>query len=119
MIPIGLFCGLGFGIYEAGAITGAALQSGAMSIFSWGFFERFFAILFHAATGILLAYGLARGLGKLLIIWPLIALLHSFTNYLIVFLHRRVIDIGLFEIMTAFIVLVFTLIVYLIAGRKR
>lgn len=119
MIAIGLFCGLGFGIYEACSITGAALQSGAMTIFSWGMFERFFAILFHATTGALLGYSLVRGLKFVLILWPAVVIVHSFANYLIIFLHRNVIDLAIFELIIAFIDIIFALIVYLIIGRKR
>lgn len=119
MTAIGLFCGLGFGIYEACSLTGAAMQSGAMSIFSWGMFERFFSILFHAATGALLGYSLVRGLKFVIIFWPVAVIVHSFMNYMIVFLHRNVIDISMFELIIAFITTVFVLVVYLIVGRKR
>jgi len=119
MTAIGLFCGLGFGIYEAGSLTGAALQSGAMPLFSWGMFERFFAILFHAATGALLGYSLVRGLKFVLVFWPMAVIVHSFVNYLIVFLHRNVIDVAIFELMVAFVNIIFVLVVYLIVGRSR
>ena len=119
MITLGLFCGLGFGIYEACDLTGAALQSGVVPIFSWGLFERFFAILFHAATGVLLGYSLVRGLKFILILWPVAVIVHSFVNYLIVFLHRNVIDLAMFELMVAFVDVIFVLVVYLIIGRSR
>ena len=119
MIALGFFGGLGFGIYEAGSITGAALESGAMSIFSWGLFERFFVILFHGATGALFGYSLVRGLKFVIIYWPAALFVHSFMNYLIDFLHRNLIDVAIFELIVAFITIIFVLAVYLIMGRKR
>ncbi len=119
MIALGLFCGLGFGIYEACSLTGAALQSGAMSIFSWGMFERLFAILFHAATGALLGYSLVRGIKFVIIFWPSAVIVHTLINYMIVFLHRKVIDVAIFELIFAFISVVFALFVYLIIKQRR
>ncbi|MCP4703108.1 MAG: hypothetical protein GY865_00740 [candidate division Zixibacteria bacterium] len=118
MTILGLFCGLGFGIYEACTITGAALQSGAMSIFSWGMFERFVAILFHATTGTLLGYGLSRGFKYVLIYWTTAVLVHSIINYMIIFLHRNVINLAMFELLVAFINIIFVLAVYLIIKRN-
>lgn len=119
MTAIGLFCGLGFGIFEACSITGAALQSGVMSIFSWGMFERIFAILFHATTGAIIGYSLVRGLKFVLILWPITVIVHSFINYMIIFLHRNVIDVAIFELIVAFIDIIFVLVAYLIIGRRR
>jgi len=115
----GLFCGLGFGIYEAAAITGAAYQSGAMPLISWGLFERIVTILFHGLTGFILAYGLQRGTKALITAWVVVVLAHSLINYTILFYQKGTVDTGLYEIIIAFFVMVMLLLTFVIMRRRR
>lgn len=119
-ITLGVFCGIGFGICEACSLTGAAYQSGAMNVVSWGIFERIFAILFHATAGAAMGYGINRGLKHLSIIWLILIVIHSLSNYLVVFFQKAIIDVALLEIMIGLIDLLLVLGVYLtIKGARR
>jgi len=118
-IVIGIFCGFGFGLYEAGWITGAPYQAGTMAIFSWAVLERIFTMIFHMTTGAALGYGINRGVKHLSVIWVIMVLVHSFMNYMIIFVQKSVIDIALFELLVVGIDLVLLLGVYLTVKSAR
>ena len=118
LIAVGMYCGIGFGIYEACQLTGGPLQLGLMGIISWGFFERIFAMLFHTSTGALLAYAVGRGWLKMVFAWLILAVIHSLTNYFIIFVHQKVLEIGVFELMIAFVDIIFAFAAYLIVRRR-
>lgn len=119
LIIFGIFCGAGFGICEACALTGAGYQSGAVGMLSWNIFERFFAIIFHLTSGAVFGYGLSRGLKGGLIAWEAMVIIHSITGYLMIFVQKRIIDIAIYELTVALINLVLMLIVYLIIRQSR
>lgn len=110
----GVFTGLGFGFYEACSVTGAAYQMGAMGIFSWGLFERIFTILFHTASATMLAWGVGKGWLKMALVWILLSLFHSLENYTIIFVQKRFIEVQLFELLMAFVNLIFVAVVWMI-----
>jgi len=118
-VAVGVFCGLGFGLYEAGSLTGAAYQSGAVAIFSWPVFESIFAIIFHITGGAAMGYGLNRGFKHTVGIWLMLVLVHSFSSYLIVFRQTGAIDIGIFGLLTALIDLILLLGVYFMIKNAR
>lgn len=118
-IALGIFCGLGFGIYEACSLTGAAYQSGSMEIVSWSVFERIITILFHTTAGAAVGYGINRGLKHLVPIWLVLVIVHSLSNYLVVFLQKGVFDIGILEILLAIIYLVLLLATYILIKKAR
>jgi len=117
LIVYGIFSGLGFGFYEACSVTGAAFQTGVLGVFSWGVFERIFTMLFHTTSGALLGYGLGLGVLPLISAWLIASLLHTLENYTIIFYQKGQIDLGLFELMIAFINLIFLAVVWLITRR--
>ncbi len=110
---VGIFCALGFGIYEAGALTGAAYQTGGIKILSWPVFERLITIFFHATAGGLVGFSLSKGLKNIIVALIGVILLHSITSYLIVLVQKRIIDFAIFELIVAMIDLLFFLAVYL------
>jgi RsiW-degrading membrane proteinase PrsW (M82 family) len=118
-VSLGVFCGLGFGIYEACSVTGAMYQSGAITIHSWAVFERIFSIIFHATTGAALGYGINRGFKHLAIIWLTMVAVHSFSSYLVVFLQKGIFDVVIFELFTALIYLLLVLGVYIMIKMAR
>ena len=95
-LAIGAVAGAGFGIFEAqwahNTILAAgwsweAVQTGGLMALA-PFWERFFAVAFHAAASALAGWGLAKGWG-----WQfylLASFLHAFLNYSIVFLQAGV-----------------------------
>jgi len=118
-VAVGLFCGLGFGLYEACSLTGADYQTGMMTIFSWGVLGQIFSIIFHMTSGAAMGYGLNRGFGYLTRIWIVVVLVHTLSKYLLVFLQEGVIDIGVFEFLVAIIDLLLLLGVYLLIKNAR
>ena len=110
---IGIFCAMGFGVYEAGALTGAGYQAGGINMISWPVFERFFAIFFNITAGALVGFSLNRGLKYILSALLSAILIHSLSSYLIVLVQKRTIDFAIFEIIVALIYLLFLLAVYL------
>jgi hypothetical protein len=121
LIAIGVFCGLGLGVYEACFLTGAPFQNGALGILSWGVWERLFAIVFHVLVGAAFGYALSRGWLHLAIFSVIAILIHALTGYLIVFVQTKALDIALMQIIYALIVLITLLLLYLYikASRKR
>lgn len=102
IIRVGAAVGLAFGAFEAAWVFGLVFASGWTTDTAslagwrayWPFAERFFAVGFHAATGVILGVGLARGW------WPvaycLAAVLHAATNYGVVVAQAGLLDaIGL------------------------
>jgi hypothetical protein len=121
LIALGVFCGLGMGVYEACYLTGAPFQAGTLGILSWGVWERLFAIVFHAVAGAVFGYALSRGWLKLLMAVLTMILIRFVTGYLIVFVQSRAIDVALMQIIHAMIVLITVLVAYLHikASRRR
>jgi hypothetical protein len=93
-VALGAGVGVGFGLVEAGMITDQALALGIIS--PWGIFERAFTILFHGATGGILALGIFKRAG--LRYYLLAVLLHSLGNYSIILLHQNYISPTTLEI---------------------
>nr|MBN2277011.1 PrsW family intramembrane metalloprotease [candidate division Zixibacteria bacterium] len=118
-IALGVFCGLGFGIHEAASLSGAAYQSGALSIFSMAMFRYLMTILFHAVTGGAFGYALHRGWIKVIIVWLALVVIHAFINYLFIFVQKAVFDVTILEILTILIYLLLLLAVYLMVRRSR
>jgi hypothetical protein len=120
LVVLGMFTGMGFGIMEACAITGVAYKTGLMPFFSWGTFERIFAILFHTSTGAALGYAVAGGWKKVPAIWLLMVLIHSFSNLLIVFYQKEMIGLAPLELIVAAIDIVLAILVWLaVRGAAR
>jgi len=117
LVALGAMCGIGFGIYEAGAVTGSAWQTGTMKLVSAAMFERIFAILFHATAGAAVGFALSRGFRILLPVWAGLVVVHSFVLYLFVFLQKGVIDYSVLQITIALIDLILLLVVFL--GIRR
>ncbi len=119
MVAYGLFCGLGFGFLEACSLTGAAWQAGAIDLFSWSVFERFFAMLFHAASGALLGYAMSSRLIGFSAMLVGAILYHSLINYSIIFYQKRFISVSLLESSIAFLDIIFAVVVFLIVRNAR
>ncbi len=118
-ITLGIMCAVGFGIYEASAITGPAFQAGNFSLFSWHVCERIVMILFHVVSGAAFGYGLNRGWKYLLYFWLIISMIHWISDYLLVFLQKNIIDIGLLVIIKLLIYLFLLLGTYLTIRNSR
>jgi len=116
---IGIFSALGFGLYEAGALTGGAFQSGTIGIISWTVFERVLTILFHMTAGALVGFSLNRGTKFIGLSLLAAIVIHAVASYLVVFVQRKIIDFAIFEIVVALIYLFFLLGVYLWIKRNR
>jgi len=114
ILVYGIFCGVGFGIYEACSLTGAAWQTGALKISSAPIIERFVAIVFHAITGAALGYGLYRGWKYLSGTWAVLILTHAFMLYIFVFLQKGFIDHPMLILINAFISLILLLVLFLV-----
>jgi hypothetical protein len=115
---IGLSCGLGFGVYDAGALTGAAYEAGTMKILSWPIFERLIWILFHITAGALIGFGLSKGIKSLTASLVGAMAIHALASFLIVFVQKRLVDFAVFEIIQALIVLLFLMAVYLFIRKS-
>jgi hypothetical protein len=119
MSIIGLFVGLGFGLSESWASVANIAGTGAFSIIGWSIFERIFAFLFHMATGVLIGFALERSYKQMIIFLLATMVIHSGTIYLAVFVQRRIIDIAIMEIISAFIGLMVVLFAYLMMKKYR
>jgi RsiW-degrading membrane proteinase PrsW (M82 family) len=123
-LAIGAVAGVGFGIFEAQWAHNIILASG----WSWqtvqtsglialaGFWERFFAVAFHTASGALMGWGLARGWG-----WQfylLAAFLHSLLNYSIIPLRLGLMTVIQLEIYIAGLAVLLTIGVLLLRWRR-
>jgi hypothetical protein len=117
LIVAGMFCGLGFGFYEACSLTGAGYQSGIIGIFSWAVFERFFTMLFHTVTGTALGYALGFGAKRLIAVWAIMVIVHTLVNYSILFYQQGVVDLALFEILMSVFQVLFAMIVFFIVRK--
>ncbi len=118
LIILGIFCGIGFGIYSAGAISGTAFQSGAMPLLSWNVFRQFFIILFHATGGAALSFGLAGGIRRLALSWVALSLIHAGWRYLVIYYQRGSIDLGIYTLIVALVAVLTVLAVYILIRRR-
>ncbi len=87
LLRVGVAVGAAYGTIEAAWVYGLVFAQGwtldALRLGGWQallpFWERLFTVAFHAASGVLLSYGLARGAA---VVWYLsTALLHAVGNY--------------------------------------
>jgi len=113
-LAIGAVAGAGFGIFEAQWVhntifasgwTWEAVQTGGVMALA-GFWERFFAVAFHAAASALVGYGLAKGWG-----WQfylIASCLHGLLNYSAVLLHSGVCTVVHVEIYAAVVAVLVT-----------
>ena len=118
-VALGVFCGFGFGLYEAGSVTGALYQAGKLAVLSWPVFHQSFALIFHMTTGAALAYGINRGFKHLLLWWVILVLVSTLANYMFVFLNKGIFDTGVHELLLAGIYLFTLLAVFIMIQRAR
>ena len=113
-LAIGTMVGAGFGVCEAQWLLNSVFASG----FTWSlvpqygflallpFWERFFTVSFHIATGALSGYGLAKGKGWQF--YSLASFLHFLANYSTFFYYKEMVTAVQIEIIIA----VFSVIIY-------
>lgn len=89
IISMGAFVGAGFGFVEACQIVAPLFQERLLT--GYTLIERVFTILSHATLGAALGYGIARN--KIWQLWLIAAGLHSFGNYLIIFVQLKMLTI--------------------------
>ncbi|MEW5925484.1 MAG: hypothetical protein AB1746_15995, partial [Candidatus Zixiibacteriota bacterium] len=118
-VALGVFCGFGFGLYEACSVTGAVYQAGKLAVFSWPIFHQIFAIIFHMISGAALGYGINRGFRHLFVVWSILILVSTAANYMFVFLNKGILDAGAHELLVAAIFLITLLVVYIMVKRAR
>lgn len=112
LLRVGAAVGAGFGTFEAAWTFGLVIGAGwtldtlrAVGVDAlMPFFERLFAVGLHTATGVILAYGLMRGVAPLT--YLLAAILHAITNYGVVLLQTSILGAWSTELYLAFWVLV-------------
>ena len=113
---IGSVCGAGFGVVEACyLLTGMDLSLVA----SWSLIERGFLILFHATSGALLGYGLARGIRQRAAIVTALILVNSLFRYLPTFVQQQVLPLGVVYFASAIIALVLLFWATLVFRRAK
>lgn len=118
-VALGVFCGFGFGLYEACSMTGALYQAGKLVVFSWPVFHQIFALIFHMTSGAALGYGHNRGFKYLFAGWGIMALISAAANYMFVFLNKGILDTGVHELLVAGIYLFTLLAVFIMIKRSR
>ena len=97
IIAVGLAAGLGFGWWEAWWLFKSGF--GIIPFTFWAYFERFFAIMFHSASAVLLAHGVAtRRSGRF---YALAAFLHGLGNYTILLTRQSLISATQLEVLIA------------------
>ncbi|TKJ30303.1 hypothetical protein CEE39_08355 [bacterium (candidate division B38) B3_B38] len=97
IIAVGLAAGLGFGWWEAWWLFKSGF--GIIPFTFWAYFERFFAIMFHSASAVLLAHGVAtRRSGRF---YALAAFLHGLGNYTILLTLQNLISTTQLEVLIA------------------
>ncbi len=95
-LALGLAAGVGFGVWEAWQIVAWPLSTAGM-VSTVAVIERVFAIAYHIATPMIMAYGLHKR--KL---WPFLTLAilsHGVANYAAVLYHQWVISLVTTEIL--------------------
>jgi hypothetical protein len=96
-VPFGTALGAGFGVWEAGKLTVAPFVTGILPPIA--VFERFFGVMFHAAVGTLIAYGIAKR--RPLRFYALCAFLHAGGNYTLLLYRQQLVDMWPLEIIYA------------------
>ena len=116
IIAVGLAAGVGFGWWEAWWLFKDGY--GVIPFSFWAYFERFFAIMFHSASAVLLAHGVAtRRSGRF---YALAALLHGLGNYTILLTRQNLISMVELEIVLAiYDGVILTATLWLISRYKR
>lgn len=107
VVRVGAAVGLAYGAFEAAWVFGLVFAAGWTTDTAklvgwqayWPFAERFFAVGFHAATGVILGVGLARGWAPAA--YCLAAFLHAATNYGVVVAQAGLLDTTGLEIHVA------------------
>ncbi len=116
IIAVGLAAGLGFGWWEAWWLFKSGF--GIIPFSFWAYFERFFAIMFHSASAVILAHGVAtHRSGRF---YALAAFLHGLGNYTILLTRQNLISTTQLEILIAiYDGLILTAILWLINRHKK
>ena len=116
IIAVGLAAGLGFGWWEAWWLFKSGF--GIIPFTFWAYFERFFAIMFHSASAVLLAHGVAtRRSGRF---YALAAFLHGLGNYTILLTRQSLISTTQLEVLIAiYDGLILTAALWLINRHKK
>jgi len=97
IIAVGLAAGVGFGWWEAWWLFKDGY--GIIPFSFWAYFERFFAIMFHSASAVILAHGVAtRRSGRF---YALAAFLHGLGNYTILLTRQNLISTVQLEVLIA------------------
>lgn len=97
-LRVGAAAGAAFGAMEAawalGLVFAAGFSLDTLQLSGWQgvlpFWERFFVVGFHTASGLILGYGLVFGLAPLM--YVVAVLMHSLLNYPIVLVQANLLD---------------------------
>lgn len=103
IIILGAFLGGGFGFCEACYVIGPAFQS--LGLTTPVLMEKIFSVLFHTATGAIMAYGVLSG--KKVFFWIIAAIGHALSAYLIVLVQMQIIGLSTLATMLSFYYLAF------------
>ena len=98
----GVLCGAGFGFMLACYLTYIGV---AGRLLDMEFVERSFQILFHAASGLIIAALYCRSMASAVRGAIVLACLNSLFYYLVVFAQQQIIDAGMLTFLLAFVVL--------------
>lgn len=113
---VGAAVGAGFGIAEAVYLLSAP---GPVNFFSIGILEKSFMIIFHVTSGSLIGFGLSRSL-KLGFFMTLITLIvNAFFRYVPVLVQKKSSDFDFFNIIIAFVTVIFVVAVLLLFKKKE
>lgn len=93
---VGIAAGLGFGVWEACQIVAWPLSVNGI-ISSVAVLERVFAIAYHIATPVIMAYGLQKGRLTPYLVFAILS--HGIINYVALLYHQWVIDVAMTEIL--------------------
>lgn len=105
LISLGIAAGAGFGLVEACWTTGWGYAVGKIALVSTPVWERIVTILFHAATGLMLGYGIAKK--KALVFWVYVVVLQAVGSFFVVFLRQGTLSESGFEVLlTVYVALV-------------
>ena len=118
-IAIGAVCAAGFGIVEGCYMV---VMAGNVELFSWHLLERGFVILFHATSGALLGFALARwiqGGRRWLALLGVTIAFNGLLRYLPVFVQQKAIPVQMMYFVIPIVSLVFLLLTLLLFRKAR
>jgi RsiW-degrading membrane proteinase PrsW (M82 family) len=102
LVVVGSLCGAGLGVLEACfLVTGVDLSA----VSAWSFLERGALILYHTASGALLAYGLASGGRRIWLVLGSLVAVNSALRYLPVFVQQQLTTVEVICLLTALVAL--------------